>query len=342
MSSELEMSKAGDSENQIARSGSAINCTAICANSDEFEEEGVIARKGPPTAVNEFLYNSLSAATKRAYEADLAAYRAWGGTIPTTPAELSVYLAENARLLSVATLRRRVAALSSVHNSLGVQNPAAAEIVRRTMRGIRRTVGISQTEAKPLLKEDLFEVLSRMGDRPIDKRDKALLLIGFAGGFRRSELVNLDRSDIEHVRQGIVVSLRRSKTDQEGAGRKIGIPFGRTRLCPVRHLSDWLTHAGIEVGPIFRTVNRHGHVKNQRLSGEAVSMVVKDRARGAGFDPSGLSGHSLRAGLATSAAMAGASMWKIRAQTGHASDAMLSRYIRGGDMFLQNAAASVL
>ncbi len=139
-----------------------------------------------------------------------------------------------------------------------------------------------------------------------------------------------------------MVHLRRSKTDQEGAGRKIGIPHGRTRWCPVTALNSWMERAGIEEGPIFRPVDRHGKVGAQRLSGEGVSLVIKERAAAVGLDPDDYSGHSLRAGLATSAAAAGVSSWKIRQQTGHASDAMLARYIRDGEIFVDNAAGALL
>ncbi len=140
-----------------------------------------------------------------------------------------------------------------------------------------------------------------------------------------------------------MIHLRRSKTDQEGAGRKIGIPHGRTRWCPVSALNEWLERAGIEDGPVFRPVDRHGEVHEQRLSGEAVSRVIKERVAAVGLDPDEYSGHSLRAGLATSAAAAaGVSSWKIRQQTGHASDAMLARYIRDGEMFVDNAAGALL
>ncbi len=153
-----------------------------------------------------------------------------------------------------------------------------------------------------------------------DARDRALLLIGFAGGFRRSEIVGLDCDDIERVRQGLIVTLIRSKTDQEGAGRKVGIPFGRTRHCPVLALEQWLAVSGIKTGPVFRPVDRHGHIAAQRLSGETVSVNVKERVAMANIDPTGYSGHSLRAGFATSAVQAGVSTLKIRSQTGHASE----------------------
>ncbi len=321
----------------------AINCTA----GDKVKTSAINCTKPkalfrPPATVRNFLHHSLAASTKRAYEADLAHYAASGRTIPTSPQFIAEYLAEIASSLAVATIQRRLAALSKVHRAAGVDDPTKAEIVKGTLRGIRRMHGTAQREARPVLREDLFAILDCMGDRLKDKRDKALLLLGFAGAFRRSELVGLNIADIEHARQGIIITLRRSKTDQEGRGRKVGIPHGRTRWCPITHLSDWLVNAGINEGPIFRRINRHAQISDQRLSAEAVSIIVKERAETAGFDPDAYSGHSLRAGLATSAASAGTPMWKIRQQTGHASDAMLGRYIRDGDMFNGNAAGAVL
>lgn len=323
----------GKDGTQIA---SAITCTEVCLPISQS------ALTAPPALFQQFITNSLSASSKRAYGADLAQYKASGGSIPSSPERIAEYLAARASTHRPATLARYLASISKAHRAIGADDPCKAEIVKATLRGIRRSIGTAQREAKPLLRDDLFQILERIGNRPKDMRDRAMILIGFAGAFRRSELVGLDAGDIERVRQGIVVTLRRSKTDQTGAGRKIGIPFGRSRWCPVQHLSEWLAHAQIETGPIFRLINRHGYVANKRLSGEAVSIVVKDRAGAAGFDPEGYSGHSLRAGLATSAAMAGSPSHKIRAQTGHASDVMLARYIRDGNMFENNAAGAVL
>lgn len=285
---------------------------------------------------------SLSDGTKRGYQNDIDHFEAWGGVIPASSEMIATYLAELSATYKTATIVRRVTALSKAHEATGAPNPTKSEIVKATLRGIKRTNGTASREAKPVLREDLFQMLDCMGDSAKDMRDKALLLLGFAGAFRRSELVSLNVADLEHVRQGIIVTLRRSKTDQEGRGRKIGIPFGRLRWCPVRQLAEWLENASIQNGPLFRSVNRHGQVASQRLSGEAVCVIVKQRTEAAGFDPSAYSGHSLRAGLATSAAIAGASAWKIRQQTGHSSDAMLNRYIRDGDMFTSNAAGAVL
>ena len=316
----------------------AINCTG-----NPMDGRAALVSSGAlPESVRKLVSSSLTEATVRAYGADLADYGVWGGTIPATDRMIAAYLADRATILKPATISRRLAALSKAHAALGGQNPVRSELVRATMRGIGRTLGTAQREAKPLLKEDLFDILDASGNRLKDVRDRALLLIGFAGGFRRSELVALNVEDIEHVRQGIVITLRKSKTDQEGKGRKIGVPFGRGRWCPVKSLEEWMSASGIAQGPIFRGVNRHSHLKNERMSGEAVALVLKNRIGRLGHDVSQFSGHSLRAGFATSAAIAGASAHSIRQQTGHKSDAMLTRYIRQADMFVVNAAATVL
>jgi integrase len=292
--------------------------------------------------VQSFVEAGIAPATRRAYRADLDHFAACGGAIPASDAELAAYIAAHATKLKVATLLRRLAAISVAHEAHGLPNPVRSPLVRATMRGIRRERGSAQRQAKPLLREDLFAVLAAMGGSLKDVRDRALLLIGFAGGFRRSELCAIDCADVERVRQGVIITLRRSKTDQDGVGRKIGIPLGRSKWCPVAALENWLDAAGIMEGPIFRRVDRHGRVLTERLSGEAVCLVVRERVAAAGYEPSEFSGHSLRAGLATSAVQAGVSTLKIRGQTGHASDAMLVRYVRDGELFLDNAAGALL
>ena len=298
-----------------------------------------------PSIVEEaadLLRHSLAANTERAYESDLRHFRDWGGLLPAPPDTICVYIASHAGSLSVATIQRRIATLSKAHEVAGLINPCRAEITKATLRGLKRKHGTAQRQAKPLMRDDLFLVLDRLGQTLRDHRDRALLLLGFAGGFRRSELVALELADIETGRQGLIVTIRRSKTDQEGEGRRIGIPHGRTRYCPVTATEAWLTASEINTGPLFRPITRHGHVAPNRLTGDAVSILLRERLMGAGINPEGYSGHSLRAGFATSAAQSGVSTFKIRAQTGHTSDAMLARYIRDGDMFINNAASSLL
>jgi integrase len=282
--------------------------------------------------------NSHADNTRRAYLSDLAHFEGWGGQVPATDKMIASYLAAHVETLSPATLQRRVASLSKAHRALGLASPTQSDFVRAVLRGIKRNHRVPHRQAKALMRDDLLVVLESLKDA----RDKALLLIGFAGGFRRSELVGLNATDIELVRQGIIIHLRRSKTDQEGVGRRIGIPLGRTRHCPVLAIERYQTRSGVTEGAIFRPIDRHGCMSHTRLSGEAVSLVIRERIAGAGLDPLGYSGHSLRAGLATSAAQYGASAWKIRQQTGHVSDAMLTRYIREGEIFLENVAGMLL
>lgn len=202
--------------------------------------------------------------------------------------------------------------------------------------------GTVQRQAKPLLRAALFLILDEIDNSTSGLRDRALLLIGWAGGFRSSELTGLLVSDIEEVREGLLIHLRRSKTDQTGKGRKVGIPLGRTRNCPVSALAAWRDRVPNDDGCLFRPVDRHGKAGACGLRGDAVSMILRKRLNAAGLNPEGYSGHSLRAGLATSAIKAGVPTHKIRAQTGHASDAMLSRYIRDEKIFEGNAVSSLL
>lgn len=295
-----------------------------------------------PSTVADYIRESLAQNTRVAYLSDLAHFESWGGQIPATPETIAEYLVAYADTLSVATLNRRIAALAKVHRSRGFSNSTTAEVVKATLRGLKRVKGTAQRQATPLIKEDLFVVLEAMGSRLKDVRDRALLLLGFAGGFRRSELIGLNCDDLISVRQGLEVTLRRSKTDQSGVGRKIGIPYGRGQWCPVAALEQWQAASRIKEGPVFRPIDRHQRIATNRLSGEAICLVVRERAQAAGINSSGYSGHSLRAGLATSAAQAGASNWKIRQQTGHASDVMLAKYIRDGQIFVGNAAGILL
>jgi integrase len=182
--------------------------------------------------------------------------------------------------------------------------------------------------------DELKLMLERLPTTRVGLRDRALLLLGFAGAFRRSELVSLDVADLEFARAGLIVTLRKSKTDQEGNSRRLGIPFGSSETtCPVRSVQAWLEAALITSGPVFRPLDVFDRVQPERLSDKAVARIVKRRAKAVGLDPARYAGHSLRAGLATSAAAAGASERVIMSQTGHRSADMVRRYIREGALF---------
>lgn len=295
----------------------------------------------PENSVSKYIRAALADNTRKGYQSDLAHFLSWGGSIPSSPDQVSQYLAAHADILSPATLSRRVVSISRAHSSSGISSPTKSDLVKTTLRGIKRTVGINQRQVEPVLKNNLLEMVKGLhGVKGI--RDKAILLIGFAGGFRRSELVGLQISDVEFVEQGLVIHLRKSKTDQEGEGRKIAIPFARGSVCAVLALKNWLEVASVDSGPLFRPISRHGFIESKQLSAQAVAIIVKERAEAVGLNACNFSGHSLRAGLVTSAAQAGVSAWKIKQQTGHKSDAMLNRYIRDANIFVDNAAGAVL
>jgi len=203
-----------------------------------------------------------------------------------------------------------------------------------TMKGIRRRLGMAPHQKAALSTAQLRAMLVALPDRLIGTRDRALLLLGFAGAFRRSELAGLDVEDLAFCSEGLRATLRRSKTDQEGVGRVVGIPTSvDPAMCPVRAVRSWLDAAKLTNGPVFREVGRYGRLGEARLANRVVGSVVKRAASAVGLDPSKLAGHSLRAGYATSAAQAGKPVFAIQRQTGHKSVTMVSRYVRAVDLF---------
>ena len=291
---------------------------------------------------------SKAPATIRAYRSDLRHFEAWCEehqrlSLPATPETVADYIAALADDgMTAATITRRLSAISQIHRMAGVESPTQTQLVRMTAAGIRRTLGTAPRRARPISVADLRAMVEAMPDDLRGQRDRALLLVGFTGGLRRSELVGLDVEDVSEEAEGLRINLKHSKTDQEGAGREIGIVRGRHPLTdPVIAVKDWQEAAGFETGPLFREVDRGDRVGSGRLSDRAVARIVKAAAVRVGLDPAGMSGHSLRSGLATSAAAAGASERMIMRTTGHRSEAMVRRYIRAGSVFAE-AASRVL
>ena len=288
-------------------------------------------------------------ATLRAYEHDWRAFRVWcerNGLLPlpASPQAVILYSTDLTKNQHKRwnTLSRRLAAISQLHQQAGFDSPTRSWAVEQFLAGLRRELGIAPVRKKPVLVADLKLILEQIPDSLLGLRDRALLLLGFSGAFRRSELVGLDVGDLEETRDGLVVTLRRSKTDPEGEGRKIGVPQGSEQAsCPLWALDQWRAAAGLSSGALFRSVTRHGRVLGQRLSAEAVSIVVKRYVAQLGYDPAQFAGHSLRAGLATSAAAAGKSERAIMNQTGHRSLTTVRRYIRDGNLFRENAAEGI-
>lgn len=295
--------------------------------------------------VARYLQAAKSANTRRAYAADWRDFTGWCAArnrtaLPGSVETVCFYLADLAERMRLSTIVRRMSAISQAHQMAGMPSPAGDIAVRTVLAGIRRVKGSAPNGKLPILTEDLRRMLAVLPDSRAGVRDRALLLTGFAGAFRRSELVGLNVADLGFTPEGLVIELRRSKTDQEGQGRRVGIPPGRGRgTCPVEALRAWLQQIPAS-GPLFRSVNRHGQLGG-RLSDRGVALIVQRSAGSAGIDPKLVAGHSLRAGLATAAAAAGVSERAIMAQTGHRSFAMVRRYIREGSLFLENPAAKV-
>lgn len=294
-----------------------------------------------------------AANTERAYRADWRRFSSWCDerdrqALPADPETISLYLSDFARCgYKVATIRRHLAAIATAHQVAGAGEPTRSAAVRFTMSGIRRVHGTAQEGKAPALVEDLQAMVAAMKPRRgkpwrlLELRDRALLLVGFAGAFRRSELVALDLVDVELSRAGCVLRVRRSKTDQEGQGRKVGLPRGQnTDTCPVASLRAWIEACGTPGGALFRSVNRHGGL-GERLSDRAVALVVKKRAEAVGLDPERFAGHSLRSGFATSAIRAGASELQAMRQTGHRSQTVFRRYVRDAEVFDQDLARKI-
>jgi integrase len=242
----------------------------------------------------------------------------------------------------VSTLTQHLAAISFEHQGTGYATPSRSPVVRHVITGIRRSIGVAPHQVDALYTEDIQRMVATLPNTLIGKRDRALLLLGFAGAFRRSELVALNIDDLQFRAEGLCVRLSRSKTDQEGLGRLIGIPYGQyAETCPVLAVRIWLDDAHITEGAVFRGMSRHDRIASERLSKRAVADVVKRTAKAAGLNPTQVSGHSLRAGHCTTAARAGVSEHVIMQQTGHKSLATLHRYIRQGSLFQENSAASL-
>jgi site-specific recombinase XerD len=298
--------------------------------------------------VREYVRASRAENTLRGYQSDWRDFCAWCESrgclspLPAAAESVAAYIAECAGHLKPGSIQRRLNAIAEAHKAAGIESPTHAAIVCNTLKGIRRTLGTAPAQKTAALTDDVRAMVDATDVGIIGARDRALILLGFAGAFRRSELVRLDVEDCAFGKDGLTVTLRRSKIDQTGEGRKIGIPYGSNpETCPVRTIQAWLEVAGVTAGPLFRSINRHAQVQPDRLSGIDVARVTKKLVARAGLDPAKYAGHSLRAGHATAAAIAGASERSIMKQTGHRSVQMVRRYIRDGNLFRENSAGKL-
>jgi site-specific recombinase XerD len=294
-----------------------------------------------------FMESAKAENSRRAYRSDWHQFEAWcrGHSLVCLPAAADTvarYLTALAADHKPASLQRKLTSITKAHQAAGFPTPASMQhaVVSETLKGIRRTLGTAQPGKEPLLTADIVKMLDALDEGLPGCRDRALLLVGFAGGFRRSEIVSLDVDDISETADGLVIRLRRSKTDPEAKGATVALPCGSTAAtCPVRSYRSWIAAAGIASGPAFRSVDRHGRVGRGRMNAGSVARLIKRAADAAGLDPAGYAGHSLRAGFATQAFLNGAAEVSILRQTRHKSLHTLRKYIRDRSLFRDNPAA---
>jgi integrase len=294
---------------------------------------------------------SRAPSTQRAYAADWRRFAAWClvrnvATLPADPRAVAVFLsAEAASGSAPLTIGRRLAAIGWMHRRAGLQPPQAREgaaAILEVMAGIRRSHGIAPTRKQAADADVLRDILRCIaGDDLRSVRDRAVLAFGMAGAFRRSELVALQFGDLQRVPEGLRVTIRRSKTDQDGAGVTVAIPEGR-RLWPKALLEAWLERSGIADGFLFRRLGARGTLTTSPMSDRAVARLVQARAAAAGYDEGAFAGHSLRAGFLTAAARSGASVFKMREVSRHKSMQVLADYVRDAELFRDHAGEGFL
>jgi len=281
------------------------------------------------------LRNSKSENTLRAYQSDYNDFSLFCSkngfqAMPTQPKILALYITHLSSYSKYSTLKRRLASISILHKTKGHYIDTKHPIIMENLMGIKRTNGSNQKGKKPLLINDLKKLINAI-DQSNEKdkrkiRDKALILIGFSGGFRRSELVDIQYEDLEFVSEGVKIFVKRSKTDQSGEGMTKAIPyFDNENFCPVIALKNWIEIFDLKKSRIFN------------ISDKSVALIIKKYANYAGLDSHRYAGHSLRSGFATSTAESGAEERNIMAMTGHKSTEMVRRYIKEANLFKNNA-----
>ncbi len=285
------------------------------------------------------LKNSKASNTLRAYKSDYADFVSFCGKngfnpMPTDPKVMALYLTHLSRSYKFSTLKRRLASIGVIHKIKGHYLDTKHPLIIENLLGIKRVNGSNQKAKKPISINELKQIINAI-DETKEKylrklRDKTLILVGFSGGFRRSELVSIELEDVEFVNEGVKIFVKRSKTDQSGEGLIKALPyFTNHQFCPVKHLNLWITQSSIKEGKIFN------------ISDKSVALIVKKYSSKAGLDSHRYSGHSLRSGFATSTAESGAEERKIMDMTGHKSTQMVRRYIKEANLFKNNALSKI-
>jgi site-specific recombinase XerD len=294
------------------------------------------------------LKSSKAFNTIRAYKSDykdFGLFCAQNGfkSLPAEPKIVSLYLTHlSTKDVKISTIKRRLVSIGVIHKLKGHYLDTKHPSIIENIMGIKRRKGSIQKGKKPLLINNLKQIINVIdshNNEEIKKfRDRSIILIGFSGGFRRNEIVSLDYEDLDFVTEGLKINLRRSKTDQFGEGAAKGLPyFDNSQYCPVLTLQKWIEVSNIKSGPLFRRFSKGLKLTENRLTDQTVALLIKEYLKLAGIDSENYSGHSLRSGFATSAAESGAEERSIMAMTGHKSTEMVRRYIKEANLFKNNA-----
>ncbi len=297
------------------------------------------------------LKSSKANNTLRAYKSDFKDFGSFCAkhgfnSLPSEPKIVSLYITHLSKNSKISTLKRRLVSLSVVHKLKGHYLDTKHPIIVENLMGIKRLKGSIQKGKKPILINHLKSIINVIHEQKINDinklRDKTIILIGFGGGFRRTELISIDHEDLEIVQEGLKISIKKSKTDQFGEGMIKGLPYLSNKLyCPVTNLKKWLEISKIKSGPIFRRFSKGSILTEKRLSDQSVVLLIKKYLKLAGIDNNNFSGHSLRSGFATVAADSGADERSIMAMTGHKTTQMVRRYIREANIFKNNALKNI-
>ena len=297
------------------------------------------------------LKSSKANNTLRAYKSDFKDFGIFCSkhgfnSMPTEPKVVSLYLTHLSNKSKISTLRRRLVSIGVVHKLKGHYLDTKHPVIIENLMGIKRKKGSIQLGKKPILINHLKQIINVIDDQKIEKikklRNRTLILIGFGGGFRRTELISIDCEDLDFVDEGLKITLRKSKTDQYGEGLVKGLPyFNNEKYCPVTSLKNWINLSKIKTGPIFRRFVKGSILTEHRLTDQSVVLIIKECLKLAGIENKNFSGHSLRSGFATVAAESGADERSIMAMTGHKTTQMVRRYIREANIFKNNALGKI-
>lgn len=294
-----------------------------------------------------YLEHSKSENTKMAYRTDWKQFSEWCkknelNNLPADAETVVYYITYLGKTLKASSIKRKMAAISQRHETAGYPSPTKTPLVKGVWEGLQRSIGIKEEGKDALWLEDLRKVIEVIPkNKLIGIRNRALLVVGWAGALRRSEIVNLNTEDIKKTHEGIVLNLVRSKTDQKGEGQVVALPYGSNpNTCPVRLLEDWLTASGISEGALFRRIDRHGNILG-RLTPQSIRLIVKNCCEKVGLDPDKYGAHSLRSGFCSTAAKVGKAEHQIMKQTRHKRSDSLQRYIKKANLFDDNAASGI-